>query len=252
LVSLLYQYGRYLLISSSRAGTQPANLQGIWNDRLSPPWDSKYTININTEMNYWPAEITNLSELSDPLIRMVEDLSVTGQNVAREYYNMPGWLAHHNTDIWRGAASINNSNHGIWVVGGAWLAHHLWLHYQFTGDQEYLENVTYPILKGASEFFVEYLVPDPKHPEWLVSGPSNSPENGGLVMGPSMDLQIIRNLLGNTAESARELGLDEDFAKILDEKRLKIAPNQIGHGHGKLIFGPDYWMATTPLCCFGI
>ncbi len=233
LVSLLYQYGRYLLISSSRAGTQPANLQGIWNDRLSPPWDSKYTININTEMNYWPAEITNLSELSDPLISMVEDLSITGQNVAKEHYKLDGWVAHHNTDIWRGAAPINNSNHGIWVVGGAWLAQNLWWHYQFTGDQVYLKNVAYPILKGASEFFVEYLVPDPNHPEWLVSGPSNSPENGGLVMGPSMDHQIIRNLLRNTAEAARELGVDEDFAQLLDEKRGKIAPNQIGQ-YGQL------------------
>ncbi len=232
LVSLLFQYGRYLLISSSREGTQPANLQGIWNDRLSPPWDSKYTININTEMNYWPAEITNLSELSDPLIGMVEDLSVTGQHVAREHYDLDGWVAHHNTDIWRGAAPINNSNHGIWVVGGAWLSQHLWWHYQFSGDRDYLKDRAYPILKGASEFFVEYLVPDPNH-RWLVSGPSNSPENGGLVMGPTMDHQIIRNLFQNTAEAARELGVDEDFAKILDEKRSKIAPNQVGQ-HGQL------------------
>jgi len=233
LVSLLFQYGRYLLISSSRPGTQPANLQGIWNDRLAPPWDSKYTININTEMNYWLSEITNLPELSDPLISMVEDLSVTGQNVAREHYNLGGWVAHHNTDIWRGAAPINNSNHGIWVVGGAWLAQHLWWHYQFSGDTEYLRNRAYPVLKGASGFFMDYLVPDPRHPDWLVSGPGNSPENGGLVMAPTMDHQIIRNLFGNTAEAARELGIDEDFAQALDEKRARIAPNQIGR-HGQL------------------
>ncbi len=133
LVALLYQYGRYLLISSSRQGTQPANLQGIWNNKLAPPWDSKYTININTEMNYWPAEITNLSECTAPLIQMVKDLSVTGQNVAKEHYNMDGWVAHHNTDLWRGAAPINNANHGIWISGGAWLSEHLWWHYQFTG-----------------------------------------------------------------------------------------------------------------------
>ena len=233
LVALLYQFGRYLLISSSRPGTQPANLQGIWNDKLAPAWDSKYTININTEMNYWPAEITNLSECADPVIEMVQDLSITGQKVAKEHYNMNGWVAHHNTDLWRGAAPINDANHGIWIVGGAWLCQHLWWHYQFTDDKVYLKNKAYPILKEASRFFTEYLVPDPKNPEWLVSGPSNSPEIGGLVMAPTMDHQIIRNLLGNTIEAAEILGVDADFVKILKEKRAKIAPNQIGQ-HGQL------------------
>lgn len=233
LVALLYQYGRYLLISSSRPGTQPANLQGIWNDRLVPPWDSKYTININTEMNYWPAEITNLSEMTEPLIKMVEDISVSGRNVAKEHYNMKGWVTHHNTDIWRGAAPINHSNHGIWPTGGAWLSQHLWWHYQFTGDKEYLKNKAYPILKEASVFFSEYLTPDPKHPEWLVSGPSNSPELGGLVMGPNMDHQIIRELLANTIEAAEILGVDAEFANKLKEIRAKIAPNQIGQ-YGQL------------------
>jgi alpha-L-fucosidase 2 len=233
LVALLYQFGRYLLISSSRPGTQPANLQGIWNDKMAPPWDSKYTININTEMNYWPAEITNLSECTEPLIKMVTELSETGKNVAREHYNMDGWVVHHNTDIWRGAAPINNANHGIWVVGGAWLCQHLWWHYQFTGDKEYLKNNAYPILKEASRFFSQYLIPDPKNPEWLVSGPSNSPEIGGLVMAPTMDHQIIRNLFANTIEAAEVLGVDTDFVKILKEKRAKIAPNQIGQ-HGQL------------------
>ena len=228
LVALLYQFGRYLLISSSRPGTQPANLQGIWNDKMAPPWDSKYTININTEMNYWPAEITNLAECTEPLIKMVAELSETGKNVAKEHYNMDGWVAHHNTDIWRGAAPINNANHGLWVVGGAWLSQHLWWHYQFSGDKEYLKNIAYPILKEASKFFAEYLVPDPKKPEWLVSGPSNSPEIGGLVMAPTMDHQIIRNLFANTIEAAEILGVDTDFSKILKEKRSKIAPNQIG------------------------
>lgn len=233
MVALLYQYGRYLLISSSRKGTQPANLQGIWNDRMKPPWDSKYTININTEMNYWPAEITNLSELTEPLIQLVEDLAQTGKNVAKEHYNLDGWVAHHNTDIWRGAAPINNSNHGIWVVGGAWLSEHLWWHYQFTGNKDYLKNRAYPVMKEASRFFMNYLVPDPKNPEWLVSGPSNSPENGGLVMAPTMDHQIIRNLLANTIEAAKLLGVDEDFANQLQEIRAKIAPNQIGR-YGQL------------------
>ncbi len=233
LVALLFQYGRYLLIASSREGTQPANLQGIWNDRLAPPWDSKYTININTEMNYWPAEITNLSELSDPLIRMVEDLSITGQKVAKDHYNLNGWVAHHNTDIWRGAAPINDANHGIWVSGGAWLCQQVWWHYQFTADEEYLKNRAYPVMKEASRFFIEYLVPDPDHPEWLVSGPSNSPEIGGLVMAPTMDHQIIRNLFANTIEAGEILETDKEFVEILKEKRSKIAPNLIGQ-YGQL------------------
>jgi len=233
LVALLYQYGRYLLISSSRPGTQPANLQGIWNDQLSPPWDSKYTININAEMNYWPAEITNLSDCAEPLLALVEDLSVTGAKVAKEHYNLDGWVAHHNTDIWRGAAPINNSNHGIWVSGGAWLCQHLWQHYQFSGDKKYLKECAYPILKEASRFFTGYLAPHPEHPEWLISGPSNSPEQGGLVMGPTMDHQIIRNLFSNTIEAADILGIDNDFAEGLKNIREKIAPNQIGH-HGQL------------------
>ena len=233
LVSLFYQYGRYLLISSSRAGTQPANLQGIWNDKLSPPWDSKYTININTEMNYWLAEMTNLSELTEPLTQMVEDLAVTGQKIAKEHYNLNGWVTHHNTDIWRGAAPINNANHGIWPTGGAWLCQNLWWHYQYTNDIEYLKNKAYPILKEASRFFVGYLVPDTNNPEWLVSGPSNSPEIGGLVMAPTMDHQIIRNLFANTIEAAEILGVDADFIKIMKEKRAKIAPNLIGK-HGQL------------------
>ncbi len=228
MVALLYQYGRYLLISSSRPGSQPANLQGIWNDRMAPPWDSKYTININTEMNYWPAEITNLSELTEPVIKMVEDLSVTGKNVAKEHYNLDGWVTHHNTDLWRGAAPINNSNHGIWPVGGAWLSQHVWWHYQFTGDKEYLKNRAYPVLKEASRFFAGYLIPDPNNPDWLVSGPSNSPEQGGLVMAPTMDHQIIRNLFANTIEAAQILGVDEEFVGMLKEKRSKIAPNNIG------------------------
>lgn len=233
LVALLFQYGRYLLISSSREGTQPANLQGLWNDRLKPPWDSKYTTNINVEMNYWPAEITNLSEMADPLIKMVEDLSVTGQSVAKAHYNLDGWVTHHNTDIWRGAAPINNSNHGIWVSGSAWLCQHLWWQYQFTGNEYYLKNRAYPILKEASRFYLDYLVPDPGHPEWLISGPSNSPELGGLVMGPTMDHQIIRNLFGNTIEAAEILGIDPDFVKALKEKQASIAPNQIGQ-YGQL------------------
>jgi len=228
MVTLLFQYGRYLLISSSRPESQPANLQGIWNDKMEPPWGSKYTLNINAEMNYWPAEVTNLSECAAPLISMVDDLSETGQNVAKEHYDLSGWVVHHNTDIWRGAAPINGANHGIWVTGGAWLSQHLWWRYQYTGNKEFLRNRAYPILKEASRFFTDYLVPYPENPEWLVSGPSNSPEIGGLVMGPTMDHQIIRNLFSNTIEAAEILGIDEDFAAELKEKHDRIAPNQIG------------------------
>jgi len=224
MVSLFYQYGRYLLISSSRTGTQPANLQGIWNDRLAPPWDSKYTININTEMNYWLAEMTNLSELSEPLTRMVEELAITGQNIAKEHYMLEGWVTHHNTDIWRGAAPINNANHGLWPSGGAWLSQHLWWHYQYTNDTEFLKNKAYPVLKEASRFFMNYLVPDPNNPDWLVSGPSNSPEIGGLVMAPTMDHQIIRNLFDNTIEDAEILGVDAEFRRLIKGKRARIAP----------------------------
>ncbi len=228
MVALLFQYGRYLLISSSRPGTQPANLQGIWNDQLVPPWDSKYTININAEMNYWPAEITGLSELTEPLIQLVEELAESGQSTAKAHYNLNGWVAHHNTDLWRGAAPINHANHGIWVTGGAWLSQHLWWHYEFTGDVDFLRDRAYPVLKEASRFFAGYLVPDPTQPEWLVSGPSNSPENGGLVMAPTMDHQIIRALFTNTIEAAEVLQADQAFADMIQGKRDSIAPNLIG------------------------
>ena len=152
---------------------------------------------------------------------------------SKEHYNLEGWVTHHNTDLWRGAAPINNANHGIWPTGGAWLSQHLWWHYQYSGNKEFLKNRAYPVLKEASRFFAGYLIPWPNNPEWLVSGPSNSPELGGLVMGPTMDHQIIRNLFANTIEAAMILGVDEDFADMLKGKRDKIAPNQIGK-HGQL------------------
>ncbi|WP_050809646.1 glycoside hydrolase family 95 protein [Ochrovirga pacifica] len=233
LVALLYQYGRYLLISSSRKGTQPANLQGIWNDRISPPWGSKYTLNINLEMNYWITEVTNLSELSEPLIKLIDDLSNTGEKIAKEHYNMPGWVAHHNTDIWRGAAPINRSNHGIWPTGGAWLSQHLWWHYEFTQNKDFLKKMAYPILKKASLFFSNYLLEFPDNKELLISGPSNSPEHGGLVMGPTMDHQIIRNLFRVTIEASKILNVDRGFRMKLEKKMNRIMPNKIGK-HGQL------------------
>jgi len=234
LAALFFQYGRYLMIASSRQGGQPANLQGLWNDSVAPPWDSKYTININTEMNYWLAEPTNLSECGLPLFDALADLGQTGRSVAVKHYDAPGWVVHHNFDLWRGAAPINASDHGIWPTGGAWLCQHLWWHYLYTGDKTFLAERAYPLMKGAAEFFTTYLVEDPRNDKhWLISGPSNSPEQGGLVMGPTMDHQIIRDLFTNTAAAARTLGVDEEFAKKLDEMRGRIAPNLIGK-HGQL------------------
>jgi alpha-L-fucosidase 2 len=227
LQALFFQYGRYLLISSSRPGDQPANLQGKWNDQLAPAWDSKYTVNINTEMNYWPAEVTNLSECAEPLFKMIAECAESGAKTAKAHYGARGWVLNHNTDLWRGTAPINKSNHGIWVTGGAWLCEHLWEHYRFSGDKRFLAERAYPLMKGAATFFVDFLVKDPKT-GWLISTPSNSPEQGGLVAGPTMDHQIIRSLLANTAEAARVLGVDGEFAAKLDEMRKEIAPNQVG------------------------
>ena len=232
LAALVFQFGRYLLIASSRTGDQPANLQGLWNDSLNPAWGSKYTVNINTEMNYWPAEVCNLSECTGPLFALIDDCVVSGRKTAQAQYGARGWVLHHNTDLWRGTAPINASNHGIWPTGGAWLCHHVWEHYLFSGDKEFLAKRGYPVMKEAALFFADYLVKDPKSGR-LISGPSNSPENGGLVMGPTMDHQIIRDLLANTADAAAALGVDKEFAAHLIEIRRQIAPNQIGQ-YGQL------------------
>lgn len=225
-ISLYVQYSRYLMISSSRPGGQPANLQGIWNNRLNPPWESKWTTNINAEMNYWPVEVTNLPECHEPLFKLIEEVSQSGAIVAKEHYNAEGWVLHHNTDIWRGAAPINASNHGIWVTGGAWLCSHLWEHYQFTRDKGFLAE-KYPLIKGAALFFSQFLTKDPKT-GYLISTPSNSPEIGGLVAGPTMDHQLIRNLFRINIEAAEILGTDKEFAKKLRALIPQIAPNQIG------------------------
>ncbi|MGE5294857.1 MAG: glycosyl hydrolase family 95 catalytic domain-containing protein, partial [Solirubrobacterales bacterium] len=234
LAALFFQYGRYLMIACSRQGGQPATLQGLWNDSVTPPWDSKYTCNINTEMNYWLTEPTNLNECGLPLFDALADMGQTGRSVAQKHYNAPGWVLHHNFDLWRGTAPINASNHGIWPTGGAWLCQHLWWHYLYTGDKAFLAERAYPLMKSSAEFFTAYLVEDPRSDKrWLISGPSGSPEIGGLVMGPTMDHQIIRDLFANTAAAARLLGVDEEFAKKLDEMRGRIVPNQIGK-HGQL------------------
>lgn len=234
LAELFFQFGRYLLIASSRPGSQPANLQGLWNESMRPPWESKYTCNINVEMNYWPAEITNLAECHEPLFFALQDLAQSGARVAQQHYGAPGWVVHHNFDLWRGAAPINNANHGLWPTGGAWLCQHLWWHYDFGRDREFLEKTAYPIMKSAALFFTDFLIEDPRSEEgWLISGPSNSPENGGMVMGPTMDHQMIRDLFSNVIEASRILDVDEPFRNQLIEMRQRIAPNQIGR-HGQL------------------
>lgn len=231
LVALYVQYGRYLQIASSREGTQPANLQGIWNHLLEPSWGSKYTTNINLEMNYWPTEMFNLSELHDPLFRMIRELSEAGKSTARSYYNARGWVLHHNTDIWRGTAPINHANHGIWPTGGAWLVTHLWEHYRYNQDTAFLRTY-YPIIKGAALFFKDFLVRD-GNTGWLVSTPSNSPENGGLVKGPTMDHQLIRALFNIFVKSSALVGEDQSLRDSVNTMIPKIAPNQIGR-YGQL------------------
>ncbi len=232
LATLVFQYGRYLLIACSRAGGQPANLQGIWNDQMNPPWDSKYTCNINTEMNYWPALPGNLPECQEPLFDAIAELAQSGAETARVHYGAPGWVLHHNFDLWRGTAPINASDHGIWVTGGAWLCTQMWEHYLFTGDKAFLAHRAYPAMREASRFFLATLVEDPLTGH-LISGPSNSPEQGGLVMGPTMDHQIIRTLLRDTASAARALGIDAAPAAQMEETAKRIAPNMVGR-HGQL------------------
>ncbi len=233
LVALYFQFGRYLLIASSRPGTEPANLQGIWNRSMSPPWDSKYTLNINAEMNYWPAELTALSELHEPFIRMVRELSETGRETARVMYGAHGWVAHHNTDIWRITGPVDGVFWGMWPTGGAWLTHRLWERYLYTGDEAYLADV-YPVMKSAAEFFVDFLVEHPEH-GWLVVVPSNSPENApsvrrdvSIAAGATMDNQLVFELFANTISAARELGIDGAFVQVLEEKLAQLPPMHVG------------------------
>ena len=232
LAALVFHYGRYLLITSSRPGGQPANLQGIWNESLNPPWDSKYTCNINTQMNYWPAEVCNLAECHYPLFDALDDLVISGGRTAKNHYGANGWVLHHNFDLWRGTAPINRSNLGIWVTGGAWLSLHLWEHFLFSADMNFLKQRAYPVMKECALFFTDFLTEDPKT-KLLISGPSNSPEQGGLVMGPTMDHQIIRSLFAATSQAARLLEMDAEFSAKLDAMRARIAPNRIGR-HGQL------------------
>ena len=249
LAALYFQFGRYLLISSSRPGGQPATLQGLWNDSLKPPWDSKYTININTEMNYWPAEPGNLTECVAPLTQMVLDLAETGRRTARVHYDARGWVTHHNTDLWRATGPIDGPGSGMWPMGGAWLLQNLWEHYLFTGDKKYLEKI-YPAMKGSAQFFLDTLVEEPTH-HWLVTCPSVSPENrhpGGktsLCAGPTMDLEILRDLFDHCVQASEILGTDEKFAAQVAATRARLAPLQIGSA-GQLQEWLEDWDMTAP------
>ena len=229
--ALYFQFGRYLLISSSMPGTQAANLQGIWNNSLNAPWDSKYTVNINAEMNYWPAEVTNLSEMHEPFFDLIRDVSKTGKEAASQIYGARGWAVHHNTDIWRISGVVDGAQFGLWPNGGAWLSQHLWYHYLYTGDEEFLQEV-YPILKGASLFYKDILIEDPEN-GWLVVCPSMSPENthaGGstLSCGTTMDNQLVFDVFSNVIEASTILEMDQVYADSLAEMRTQLAPMQIG------------------------
>ena len=233
LATLYFQFARYLLICCSRPGGQPATLQGLWNDSMTPPWESKYTININTEMNYWPAEPCNLGECVEPLTQMVLEMAETGARTAKVMYGARGWVAHHNTDLWRATAPVDGPNSGMWPMGGAWLLQNLWEHYLFTADKNYLKRI-YPAMKGAAQFFLDTLVEEPTH-HWLVTCPSLSPENKNpaatktsITAGPTMDLEILRDLFANCIRASEILGTDKNFAAQLAVTRSRLAPLQIG------------------------
>ena len=259
MAALSYQFGRYLMIGSSRPGTEPANLQGIWNDNMNPSWDSKYTTNINTEMNYWPVESGNLSECAEPLVRMIKELTDQGSQVAKEHYGARGWVFHQNTDIWRVAAPMDGPTWGTFTVGGAWLCTHLWEHYQYTMDKDFLKE-TYPLIEGSVQFFIDFLVPHPNG-KWLVTNPSTSPENfpdgGGnkpyfdevtagfregttICAGSSIDMQILYDLFGYFIEASKVLGKEDSFVQQVKTAREKLVPPQIGKD-GSLQEWADDW-----------
>lgn len=237
LIALMFQYGRYLLISSSQPGSQPANLQGKWNREVYAPWDSKYTININTQMNYWPAEVTNLSETHEPLFDLIQDLSLSGQETARKLYGAKGWVAHHNTDIWRATGPIDSAYYGIWPNGGAWLSQHIWQHYLYTGDISFLRKY-YKVLKGTADFLLSFLVPHPQY-KWLVTVPSMSPEHGPndnpstITAGCTMDNQIAFDALSSTLMAARILNEENAYMDSLKRVLSQLPPMHIGR-HNQL------------------
>lgn len=232
-VALYFQFGRYLLISSSRPGGQPANLQGIWTDQLNPMWDSKYTVNINTEMNYWPSEVTNLTEMNEPLIQMVRELAETGKKTAMDMYGARGWVLHHNTDIWRINGPVDGAYWGMWPMGGAWLSQHLFDKYAYSGNKDFLKSV-YPVIKEAAMFYVDFLTEEPQN-KWLVVSPAVSPENeprghegSTMSAGTTMDNQLVFDIFSITVKTAEILNVDKALVAQIKEKLSRLAPMQIG------------------------
>ncbi|HEV7719494.1 MAG TPA: glycoside hydrolase family 95 protein [Arsenicitalea sp.] len=248
LAALYLQYGRYLMISSSRPGTQPGNLQGIWNKEIVPPWGSKYTANINLQMIHWLPDAANLAECMDPLIEMAEDLSVTGAAMAQGHYGAPGWVMHHNTDLWRATGPVDGAKWGLWPTGGAWLSAQLWDHSDYSGDKALLARL-YPVLKGAAEFLLAVLVPLPGT-DLLVTNPSLSPENvhphgAALCAGPAMDNQIARDLFSRVIDAAARLGVDAGFRDRLQAALVRLPPDRIGKA-GQLQEWLEDWDLEAP------
>jgi alpha-L-fucosidase 2 len=256
LLALYFQYGRYLLISSSRPGTQPANLQGIWNYQVQPPWSSNWTANINVQMNYWAAQTCNLSDCTEPLSALIEDLSHTGARAARETYGLPGWVTHHNVDIWRAAnpvgMGVGAPTWANWCMSGPWLCAHLFEHYRFTRDREFLRARAYPLMKGSAEFCLAWLIEDGNG--HLTTCPSESTENNFMApdgkpamtsAGCTMDMALIRELFTNCIDAAKELGIDEEFAARLDAARARLIPYQIG-SYGQLQEWSVDFVESTP------
>jgi alpha-L-fucosidase 2 len=239
LAELYFQFGRYLLISSSQPYSQPANLQGIWNGELKGPWDSKYTVNINTEMNYWPSEVTQLTELNTPLFNMISDLAQTGKSTAKVMYGARGWMLHHNTDIWRITGVVDGAFWGLWPTANAWLCQHIWEHYLYTGNRKFLQQY-YPIMKGAAQYFIDVLQKEPDH-GWMVVSPSVSPEHeyiGGknavsVTAGATMDNQLVFGLFSNVINASAALNTDKALADTLQMLRAKLPPMQVGQ-YGQL------------------
>lgn len=253
LVALCFHYGRYLLMASSRPGTLPANLQGIWNEAFKPAWESKYTININAQMNYWPAEVTNLAECHLPLFDLVDRMRINGRRTARVMYGCKGWVAHHNTDIWADTAPVGAGvTSAVYNMSGPWLCLHLWEHYAYSGDETFLRERAYPVMREAAEFLLDYLVESPAG--YLVSGPSNSPENtyrmadgteGALCMGPTMDTQIIRALFKRCVQACELLGIDEGFKERLIATERRLPPMQVG-AHGQIMEWAEDYQEVEP------
>jgi alpha-L-fucosidase 2 len=248
LAALYFQYGRYLMISSSRRGTQPANLQGIWNEQPRPAWESKWTINVNTEMNYWLADVAGLGDCMEPLLRMTREIAITGAIAARDMYRARGWVAHHNTDLWRAVTPIDGAQYSLWPMGGVWLLQNLWDHWEFTRDTDFLHEI-YPLMKGAAEFFFDTLVEHPQDGS-LVTVPSLSPENvhpfdAALCAGPAMDRQLLRDLFDHCVSAAEQLRIDPEFRAQCRGIRARLAPDRIGKA-GQLQEWLDDWDLQAP------